>query len=218
MKQAQRPLERDQTPAEEIANSLSHALGLVAAIVATPFLIGHALALGDGSYTVGVSVFAATLMLLYLASTLYHALPSGAAKRAFRSIEHSAIYLLIAGTYTPFALGVFRGGWGWTLLSLIWGLAIVGIALKAFGRMRHPIASTGLYLLMGWLILIAVEPLGRLVPVAGIIWLAAGGIAYTVGVAFFATDSRLRYGHFCWHLMVMAGSACHFVAVYGYAA
>jgi hemolysin III len=136
----------------------------------------------------------------------------------FRVIEHCAIFLLIAGTYTPFTLGVLRGPWGWTLFGLVWGLAAAGVALKAFGRIPHPIASTGLYLLMGWLILIAVNPLYERVPASGLLWLVAGGVAYTAGVVFFVTDSRLRYGHFIWHLFVMAGTTCHYFAVLWYAA
>ena len=211
-------LKREQSRGEEIANSVSHGIGLVAALVASPLLILHAVRRGDTGFIVGASIFAATMVLLYLASTLYHALPIGRAKRVFRVIEHSAIFLLIAGTYTPFTLGVLRGAWGWTLLGLVWGLAVAGLALKMFNRMSHPIISTSLYLLMGWLVLIAVNPLSARVPVSGLLWLIAGGVAYTAGVVFFATDSRLRYGHFIWHLFVMAGTACHFFAVYWYAA
>jgi len=210
--------EREQSRGEEIANSISHGIGLVAALVATPFLVLQAVRRGDTGFIVGASVFAATMVLLYLASTLYHALPIGKAKRVFRVIEHSAIFLLIAGTYTPFTLGVLRGAWGWTLLGLVWGLAVAGVALKAFNRMSHPIISTSLYLLMGWLILIAVNPLYARVPASGLLWLVAGGVAYTAGVAFFAADSRLRYSHFIWHLFVMAGTACHYFAVFWYAA
>jgi hemolysin III len=195
---------REQSRGEEIANSISHGLGLVAALAATPFLVLQAVRRGDAGFIVGASVFAATMVLLYLASTLYHALPIGQAKRVFRVIEHAAIFLLIAGTYTPFTLGVLRGAWGWTLLGLVWGLAVVGVVLKAFDRMSHPIVSTSLYLLMGWLIVIAVEPLYARVPASGLLWLVAGGVAYTAGVAFFAADSRLRYGHFIWHLFVVA--------------
>ena len=209
---------REQSPAEEIANSISHGVGLVAALVGTPFLILHAARHGDDLFIVGTSVFAATMILLFLASTLYHALPMSKAKRVFRVVEHSAIFLLIAGTYTPFTLGVLRGVWGWTLFGLVWGLAVTGVALKAFDRMSHPIVSTGLYLLMGWLILIAVNPLSDRVPAPGLLWLVAGGVAYTAGVAFFAADSRLRYGHFIWHLFVMAGTTCHYFAVLWYAA
>ena len=209
---------REQSQAEEIANSISHGVGLVAALVGTLFLIVHAARHGDSIFIVGTSVFAATMVLLYLASTLYHALPMSKAKSVFRVVEHSAIFLLIAGTYTPFTLGVLRGVWGWTLFGLVWGLAVTGVALKAFNRMSHPIFSTGLYLLMGWLILIAVNPLSDRVPASGLLWLVAGGVAYTAGVAFFAADSRLRYGHFIWHLFVMAGTTCHYFAVLWYAA
>lgn len=209
---------RAQSRGEEIANSLSHGFGLIAAVVATPFLIQQALRQGDAGFIAGASIFAATMVLLYLASTLYHALPAGRAKRVFRVIEHAAIFLLIAGTYTPFTLGVLRGAWGWTLLGLVWGLAFAGVLLKALNRMAHPILSTGLYLLMGWLIVIAIQPLTARVPASGLLWLVAGGLAYTLGVIFFALDSRLRYGHFIWHLFVMAGTTCHYFAVLGYAA
>jgi hemolysin III len=210
--------EREQSRGEELANSLSHAAGLILALVATPFLVMHAVRHADTGFIVGASLFAATIVLLYLASTLYHALTAGKAKRVFRVIEHCAIFLLIAGTYTPFTLGVLRGPWGWTLFGLVWGLAAAGVALKAFGRMPHSFVSTGLYLLMGWLILIAVNPLYARVPTTGLLWLVAGGVAYTVGVAFFVNDSRLRYGHFIWHLFVMAGTTCHYFAVLWYAA
>jgi len=208
---------RVQSREEEIANSLSHGFGLIAALVATPFLILQAIRQGDAGFMVGASVFAATMVLLYLASTLYHALPVGRAKGVFRVIEHAAIFLLIAGTYTPFTLGVLRGAWGWTLLALVWGLAAAGVMLKALNRMAHPVLSTGLYLLMGWLIVIAAQPLSDRVPPPGLLWLVAGGLAYTLGVIFFALDSRLRYGHFIWHLFVMAGTACHYFAVFWYA-
>ena len=209
---------REQSRGEEIANSISHGIGLVAALAATPFLVLHAVRRGDTGFIVGASVFAATMVLLYLASTVYHALPVGKAKRVSRVIEHSAIFLLIAGTYTPFTLGVLRGAWGWTLLGLVWSLAVAGVALKVSNRMSRPIVSTSFYLLMGWLILIAVNPLYARLPASGLLWLVAGGMAYTAGVAFFAADSRLRYGHFIWHLFVMAGTVCHYFAVFWYAA
>lgn len=211
------PTLREQSLGEEIANSVSHGIALAAALVATPFLVGDAVRRGDPGYIAGASIFAATMVLLYLASTLYHALPAGKAKRVFRIIEHSAIFLLIAGTYTPFTLGVLRGAWGWTLLALVWAIALIGVALKAFERISHPVISTGLYLFMGWLILIAAYPMYERVPVSGLLWLVAGGFAYTAGVAFFVADTRLRYGHFIWHLFVMAGTACHYFAVLWYA-
>jgi hemolysin III len=209
---------RGQSREEEIANALSHGCGLILALAAMPFLIQQASRQGDAMFVAGVGIFATTMVLLYLASTLYHAMPSGPTKRVFRVIEHSAIFLLIAGTYTPFTLGALRGAWGWTLLGLVWGIAVAGVTLKALNRLTHPILTTSLYLLMGWLIVIAAKPLSTHVPAPGLLWLVAGGMAYTVGVVFFAFDSRLRYGHFIWHLFVIAGTTCHYFAVLGYAA
>lgn len=209
---------RLQSRGEEIANSVSHGMGLVAAIVAAPFLVLESARTGSAGFVVGVSIFMTTTVLLYLASTLYHALPHGRARQIFRVVEHSAIFLLIAGTYTPFTLGVLHGTWGWVLLGLVWGIAAAGIALKALGRMKHPLISTGLYVLMGWLILIAIEPLVSRVPAAGLWWLVTGGIAYTVGATFYLFDARLRYGHFIWHLFVLAGTTCHYFAVFWYGA
>lgn len=209
---------RARSRGEEIANSLSHGLGLIASLVAAPFLVLHAARQGDAGFIAGTSIFVATIVMLYLASTLYHALPIGHAKRVFRVIEHSAIFFLIAGTYTPFTLGVLNGAWGWTLLGLVWGIAVAGVTLKALNRLTHPVLTTSLYLLMGWLIVIAAQPLSERVPAPGLLWLLAGGLAYTLGVVFFALDSRLRYGHFIWHLFVMAGTACHYFAVLWYAA
>ncbi len=206
-----------QSVGEELANSISHGIGLVAAVVGAPVLIVAAVWRGSAAGVVGASVFAATLVMLYFTSTLYHALPGDRAKRVFRVLDHAAIFFLIAGTYTPFTLGVLRGGWGWTLFGLVWGLAVVGVVLKVVGGVRYPVLSTSIYLAMGWLVLIAVKPLWDRVPMWGLFWLLAGGLAYTVGVAFFAAR-RLRYGHFVWHLFVVAGTVCHFIAVLWYAA
>jgi hemolysin III len=208
--------ERRQSLGEEIANSVSHGVGLVAALIAIPFLIVHVLRHGGEAEVVGAGVFAATVVLLYLASTVYHALPGSKAKRVFRVLDHAAIFLLIAGTYTPFTLGVLRGNWGWTLFGLIWSLAVFGVVMKAVGGVKHPRLSTALYLGMGWLVVIAIRPLWLHVPEAGLFWIAAGGLAYTAGVAFYAAE-RLRYAHFVWHLFVLAGTTCHFVAVLWYA-
>lgn len=210
--------ERHQTLGEEIANSITHGAGLIGAIVGTPFLIIVAVRHGDTPFLVGAAVFCTTMILMYAASTLYHALPKGPVKRVFRVIDHSAIYLLIAGTYTPFTLGVLRGAWGWSLFVAVWAIAIVGVGLKASGRARHPGLSTGLYLGMGWLALIALKPLVSLLPAPGLAWLVAGGLAYTLGVVFYATDSRVRYGHMVWHGFVVAGTACHYFAILWYAA
>lgn len=208
--------QRPQTLGEEIANSVSHGIGFLAAL-------GAFLVLVPGAFEraalagIGAAVFAVTMALLYLSSTLYHALTPNRAKQVFQILDHGAIYLLIAGTYTPFTLGVLRGPWGWTLFGLIWGLAITGVVVKAKWGIRYPRLSTAWYLAMGWLILAAAKPLLQLVPTWGLFWLVAGGVAYTAGVGFFAAR-RLRYGHFIWHLFVLAGTACHFIAVWRYAA
>jgi hemolysin III len=209
---------REQTLGEEIANSISHGAGTVASLVGAPFLILHALKVGHTGYLIGSVVFAATMIVLYLSSTLYHSFRPGRLKHVFRIIDHSAVYLLIAGTYTPFTLGVLYGAWGWTLLILIWSLALAGVMQKMLSRMPRPIISTVLYLLMGWLIIIAADPLYTRLPASGLAWLVAGGLAYTAGTAFFVLDSRLRYGHFIWHWFVLTGTACHYFAVYWYAA
>jgi len=209
--------ERPQTLGEEIANSVSHGIGLLAALIAFPILVGSAFNRGDLAGTVGAAVFATTMVLLYLASTLFHALPPNRAKRVFQILDHSAIYLLIAGTYTPFTLGVLRGVWGWTLFGLVWGLAVIGTVFKTLGGVRYTTFSTWVYLAMGWLVLIAIEPVWTLVPKWGLFWLVAGGIAYTAGTVFFMAE-RIRYFHFVWHLFVVLGTACHFIAVLWYAA
>lgn len=208
---------RPQSLGEEIANSISHGIGAVAALVSAPVLIVAATQRGDRGYLFAASVFAVTMVLLYLTSTIYHALPRTKVKRVFRVLDHGAIYLLIAGTYTPFTLGVLRGAWGWTLFGVVWTLALLGIVLKAVGGFRYPRLSTALYLGMGWLCVVALRPLWLHIAPAGLAWLVAGGLAYTGGVAFYAAD-RVRYAHFIWHLFVLAGTGCHFVAVLWYAA
>jgi hemolysin III len=210
-------IEFPQSLGEEIANSVSHGVGLLATLAAGPLLITAAARRGHASDVAGASVFAATLVMLYLASTLYHALGRNAAKRVFRVFDRSAIFLLIAGTYTPFTLGVLRGPWGWTLFGIVWGLAVAGLLLTAVGGVRYPRLSLSVYLGMGWLVLVAIQPLSQHLPVAGLLWLVAGGIAYTGGVAFLAVERRMRYGHFVWHLFVLAGTACHVIAVLLYA-
>jgi hemolysin III len=202
---------------EEIANSISHGLGLVLALVALPILVLAAMDAGNVRFLVGVSVFGGTMVLLYLASTLYHSITHEAAKQLFRIFDHTAIFLLIAGTYTPFALGVLRGPWGWSLLAAVWTLAIIGITLKISTRTRHSRISIVLYVIMGWLAVVAVKPIVMLIPVPGILLILAGGLAYTGGLAFFAAQ-RIRYNHFIWHLFVIAGTVCHFFAVLWYGA
>lgn len=207
---------RSQSPGEEIANGISHGIGLIAALVASPFLLGAAVRKGSAWAVVGAGVFAAAMVLLYLTSTLYHVLPDSKAKIVFRVLDHAAIFVLIAGTYTPFSLGVLRGPWGWTLLGLVWGLAVSGVTMKAARGIRHPRISTGLYIVMGWLIIIAIRPLCIHMPLSGLLWLLAGGIAYTGGVVFYAAKG-MRYSHSVWHFFVVAGTVCHFFAVLWYA-
>ena len=204
--------ERAQTLREEIANALSHGLGFLLAVASLPVLVVFASRHGGAGSVVGASVFSATMMLLYLVSAVYHALPHGRAKRLFQRFDHAAIFLFIAGSYTPFVLGPLRGAWGWSLFGVVWGIAAVGVVAKVFDRLAHPFWSTGLYVGMGWLALVAVVPLFERVAPGGLVLLFAGGAAYTVGAVFFLLDHRVRYAHFVWHLFVMAGSACHFFA------
>lgn len=207
---------RNQSPGEEVANSISHGVGVVAAIIGTPFLILQAIERGHTGFLVGSAVFSASLILLFLASTLYHALPRNRAKQVFRAIEHSAIFVLIAGTYTPITLGILRGTTGWILFGVVWTIAAVGILLKVLGRFSHPVLSSLLYLGMGWLVVFAVGPLLELMQPAGLWWLLAGGLAYSLGVIFYITDWKIRYGHLAWHLFVLAGATCHYFAILWY--
>jgi len=208
--------ERRLSLGEEIANSVTHGIAALASVAALPILLIVTIGRGDPWQVAGGAIFGGTLVMLYLASTLYHALPHPRAKRVFRILDHSAIYLLIAGTYTPFALGALRGPWGWTLLVAVWSLAALGVTAKATLGFRFPRLSTAVYIVMGWLGVIAFKPLLTHIGVAGMMWLLAGGLCYTAGVIFFAWE-RLRYGHMVWHLFVAAGSVCHFFAVLWYA-
>jgi hemolysin III len=209
--------QRLQSVGEEVANSVSHGVALLAAIAGVPFLFAGPWSPAGVNFA-GTAVFAATMVALYLTSTLYHALPRGRAKRVFMKLDHGAIYLFIAGSYTPFALGALGGAWGWTLFGLVWTLASLGIMLKAFDRLSHPWLSTGLYLVMGWLALVAAVPMVERIPAPGLALLVAGGVAYTAGVAFFLLDSRWRYAHAVWHGFVATGTGFHFFAVLHYAA
>jgi len=202
---------------EETANAATHGVGLVASLVALPVLVVAAASRHDTWQVAGVVVFGTTLVALYAASTLYHAVSDPRAKRRLRLVDHCAIYLLIAGTYTPFTLGVLRGAWGWTLLGVIWALAFSGVAFKTIGGFRFPRLSGVAYLAMGWTCVVAIGPIVARVPPHGVAWLVAGGLLYSLGMVFYAT-TRLRYAHTVWHLFVLAGSGCHFLAVLWYAA
>jgi len=208
---------REQSAGEEVANAISHGIGLLLAVAALPILVVGAVRTGTAAEVIGASIFGATMVLLYLTSTIYHAVTVPRVKRILRIIDHSAIYLLIAGTYTPFTLGVLRGPWGWTLFGLVWGCALAGVCLKAFNGTRFPVLSTWLYVAMGWLALIVIKPLWEAMPAWGMFWLVAGGLFYTLGVAFYFVDERIRYTHFVWHLFVLSGTVCHFFAVLYYA-
>jgi hemolysin III len=204
--------ERPQSSGEELANSLSHGFGLLLALASLPILVQFAAQRGGAADVVAASLFSATMILLYLVSALYHALPAGRAKQWFNRLDHAAIYLFIAGSYMPYLLGALRGAWGWTLFGIVWSAAALGVVAKLFNRLRHPLWSTGLYLAMGWVALIAVVPLVERLPATTLAWLLAGGLAYTLGAAVFLLDSRIRYAHFVWHLFVLTGSGCHVVA------
>ena len=205
-------MERPQTLGEEIANSLSHGIGLLLAIASLPILVQHAASNGGADDVVGASVFAGTAILLYLVSTVYHALPAGAAKSWFKRLDHAVIYVFIAGSYMPFLFGVLSGAWGWTMFGLLWIAAVLGVVAKLLNRLNHGLWSTGLYVAMGWMALVAAVPLFERMSTSGIAWLVAGGVSYTAGAVVYLFDSKLRYAHFVWHLFVLGGSTCHFFA------
>jgi hemolysin III len=207
---------RAWTAGEELANSLTHGFGFVLSLVAAPVLIVSALASGDPWRIAAASIYASTLVVLYAASTLYHSVRSQPLKSVLRRVDHAAIYLLIAGTYTPFTLITLRGAWGWSLFGIVWGLALIGVALKTTFGPKLPALSTWLYLAMGWMIVVAIRPLSQHVDPAGLRWIALGGAFYTGGVIFYVWE-RVRFSHAIWHLFVLAGSVSHFAAVLWYA-
>ncbi len=197
---------------EEIAHSATHGLGIVLSIAGLIAMLAVSQRSGDARHIVASIVYGVTLILLYLASTLYHGIPSPSAKRMLKVLDHSAIYLLIAGTYTPFTLISLRGPWGWTLFGLVWGMALLGITLKVAAISRFRWLSIVLYLCMGWLVVVALRPLAEAVAPAGVRLLFLGGLSYTFGVVFYIWR-RLPYHHAVWHLFVLAGSVFHFFAV-----
>jgi hemolysin III len=200
---------------EEIAHAVSHGVGVVLALVGLPLLVAVAVLHGSAWHVTAAAVFGTSLVLLYSASTLYHAIPNARAKRVLRVLDHSSIYLAIAGTYTPFALGPLRGPWGWTLLAVVWSGAVAGIVFKSLDVARAPILSTVVYAAMGWCVVVALGPLVRAVAPAGLILLFAGGLCYTLGIVFYAWQRRFH--HFVWHLFVLAGSVLHYLAVFFFA-
>ena len=210
--------ERAQTWREELFNAISHGLGFLPAVASLPVLVVFSGRHGARSSLVGAIVFSVTMMLLYLASALYHALPAGRAKGWLQRFDHAAIFLFIAGSYTPFVLGPLGGAWGWSLFGVVWGAAAVGSTAKVLDRLKHPLWSTGLYVAMGWVALVAIVPMVQRLPLPGPVLLVAGGVAYTAGAVFFLLDHRVHYAHFVWHLFVLVGSGCHFAAALLYAA
>ena len=197
---------------EEIANAITHGIGLLLSIAGFVVLLVLAALRGTAWHIVACSIYGTTLICLYAASTLYHAVISPRVKRALRIFDHSAIYLLISGTYTPFLLVSLRGPWGWSLFGVIWGLALAGVLFKFWFVERFAILSTAVYIAMGWLVVIAAKPVITHLSLTAIIWLLAGGLAYTGGVIFFAAK-RIPYSHAIWHLFVLAGSICHYFAI-----
>lgn len=207
---------KHQSFREEVANTVSHGVGLIVALAAAPYLLLESWRGGDALDFTGVAIFLATLVFVYAASILYHSAPVGRAKRVFRTLDQGAIFLFVAGTYTPFALGVLRGGLGWSLLVVAWSAAAAGLVLLAAGLLQRSVAINTLYLVMGWLGLFILQPLWERVPLPAILLLVAGGVSYTIGVGFLCAG-RLKYRHLIWHLWVIGGTVCHFVAVLLYA-
>jgi hemolysin III len=205
--------DRDQTLGEEMANAISHGLGALLAVAALPVLVSRAAAHGGVADVVAAAVFAGTMILLYSVSTLYHALPNhlwgGRAKAVLLRLDHAAIYVFIAGSYTPFTLGA--------LLIAVWASAAFGVAIKLLNRLTHRLVSTGLYLAMGWVVVFAAGPLVARLPAEGLPLLVAGGLSYTLGAFVILLDNKVRYSHFVWHLFVLGGSVCHFFAALWYA-
>ena len=197
---------------EEVANSVTHGLGLLASVVGAFVLVSLSVEQGEAWYVVSASIYSVTLVALYAASTLYHALKGTCARNALRVLDHCAIYLLIAGTYTPVTLVSMRGGWGWTLFGLVWGIAAVGIGFKILGAGRYAAFSTVAYVLMGWVCIIAVKPMFVLLSPGALALLGTGGVLYTAGIFFYRSD-RVPHSHAVWHLFVVAGSVCHYFAI-----
>ena len=198
---------------EDRANSLTHAVGAGIFVAGLALIIVLASLTGDPWKIVSVSIYGATLVILYTISTLYHSVKSLKVRRVFRILDHVSIHLLIAGTYTPFMLVSLRGTFGWSIFGMIWGLALIGMAADVFLTGRFKTLSTILYLLMGWLIVIALRPLSHVLPTAGLALLFAGGLAYSLGAAFYLFDKRLPFGHMVWHIFVLGGSVCHYLSV-----
>lgn len=204
-----------QTKAEEIGNATTHALGVLLSLVAITLLIAFAMNQHDTLKLISSLVFGSTLLLMYVSSTLYHSFKDPKLKHLFRIVDHASIYLLIAGSYTPFMLVTLKGPWGWTMFTIVWSLAFAGVVFKIFFVHKFEILSTTIYLLMGWMSLVVVKPIYELLPLGGLECVVAGGLCYTIGVIFYVWE-RLKFSHLLWHLFVLAGSIFHFFAVLFY--
>lgn len=202
-------------PREELANRWTHGLGIVFSVVGLILMVVFSARFGDAWQVVSTAIFGTTLVLLYTSSTVYHSLTDERLRRLFQKIDHAAIFLLIAGTYTPFLLVTLRGPWGWSLFGVVWGLAMVGVILKFWFAHRFELASTIVYVVMGWIVVVAIKPLLVALPMGGVKLLVAGGLCYTGGAAIYLWRG-LPYQHAIWHLFVLAGSACHWAAVFFY--
>ena len=201
----------------ERMNTITHLIGAALALAGLVILVVRASLQGDPWKIVSFSIYGCALAALYFLSTIYHAV-RGRAKSLFQKIDHAAIYVLIAGTYTPFALVTLRGAWGWSVFGVIWGLALVGIAQDTFWATRRRVLSVVIYLLMGWFAIVAIRPLARALPAPGMVWLVAGGLFYTIGVIFYGLDKKIPHGHGIFHLFVLAGSVCHYITIFMYVA
>ncbi|MCB9477809.1 MAG: hemolysin III family protein [Deltaproteobacteria bacterium] len=204
---------QDYSLGEEVANAVTHGLGFGLSVAALAVLVTHAYYFGDAWRVVSFSIFGATLILVYLASTLYHSFQAPKIKRLFRVFDHAAIYMLIAGTYTPFTLVNLRGPWGWAMFGVVWAMALGGVIYTTLFLGRYKYLPVAFYLTMGWAMIVALKPLMAAVPVSGLIWIAIGGAAYTLGVVFYLWE-KLPYNHAIWHVFVMGGSVCHFFAMF----
>lgn len=203
------------TLGEEIANAVTHGVGALLAISALVLLVVFSSIYGDPLYIVSFTIYGASLVILYTISTIYHSFPNGTAKNVFEILDHSSIYLLIAGTYTPFTLITLKGTLGWTIFGVVWGMAALGVLFKVFFVKRFVVLSTLMYVVMGWLVVFAMKPLAAALPKNGIIFLVIGGVLYTLGTIFYIRR-KMKYHHALWHLFVLGGSAFHFFAVLFY--
>lgn len=215
MQNAETLVERSYHLGEEIANSVTHGIGALLSVAGLTLMLMLAVTEHDATRIASSIIYGSTLILLFLLSTLYHSFKHHSVKEIFQTLDHCAIYLLIAGTYTPFLLISLKGAWGYSLMAVIWGLAVFGIVFKLCCRERFPKISLITYLLMGWLIVIAATEMIARVPLGGLVLLAVGGLVYTIGTIFYAWD-RMPYNHAVWHLFVLGGSICHFFAIYSY--